>query len=137
MRTTFSYNGLEISMSSRNTGAVANVFGDKGMRYKYNVTVKTANGQTSFTFYDSIHNYNIGISELDQDSLKNALSCFLSDGMSYDYSYNFIEFCQELGYDSDSRRAMNVYNACKRHHLAAVRVFGSEYAEIYNQINEE
>ncbi len=137
MRTSFSYNGLEISMSSRNTGAVANVFGDKGLRYKYNVTVKTANGQTRFTFYDSIHNYNAGISELDHDRLKNALSCFLSDGMSYDCSYNFIDFCQELGYDSDSRRAMTVYNACKRHHLAAVRVFGPEYAEIYNQINEE
>lgn len=137
MRTTFSYNGLEISMSSRNTGAVSNVFGNKGMRYKYNVTVKTAYGQTNFTFYDSIRNYSIGITELDKDSIKNALSCFLSDGMSYDYSYNFIEFCQELGYDTDSRRAMTVYNACKRHHLAAVRVFGPEYSEIYNQINEE
>ena len=137
MKTLFSYNGIEFTMSARNLGEVFNVWGDKGTRYKYSVTICTQNGRTSFSYYDSINNYNNGITELDTDDLRRALECFLSDGMSYDCAYNFIEFCDELGYDTDSRRALRVYNGCRRHHNAAVRVFGSDYAEIYNEIQEE
>ena len=137
MKTTFNYNGLEFTMNARNLGEVSNVWNDNGTRYKYRVTVSTPNGCTRFNFFDSIHNHDKGIQELDRDNLRDALGAFLSDGMAYDYAYNFIEFCDEMGYDSDSRKALSIYNACKRHHEAAARVFGSDYAKIYDEINEE
>jgi len=41
-----------------------------------------------------------------------AFYCFLSDAHSG--KETFEDFCGEFGYDTDSRKAENTYNACKK-----------------------
>jgi hypothetical protein len=42
------------------------------------------------------------------------LECLLSDALLANGCRDFSDFCCELGYDPDSRRAEQVYNACKK-----------------------
>ena len=135
VRSNFNLGGSAFTLSASCMGVVTDAFGEKSMpRKKYRITVNTDSGKTSFTFFDSVHNYWNG-AKLNASWLLGALECFLSNALCYDNSYNFIEFCDELGYDTDSRKALRIYNGCKRHAIAAGRVFGDNYADILNEIN--
>ena len=137
MKTKFNYNGLEFTMSARNAGTVAKVWDHVATRFKYVVSITTPAGCTRFNFYDSVYNYEKGVNELDRRGLLNALDCFLSDASLYDCACDFDDFCAELGYNEmkDYKRALNAFQGCKRHHVAAVRVFGPEYYNILDEIN--
>lgn len=45
----------------------------------------------------------------------------------------FDQWCRDLGYDTDSRKADRVYKACKRIEASMRRVFGDELAERLNR----
>lgn len=45
---------------------------------------------------------------------KDVLYCLLSEADSFMNSSNFEDFCANLGYDTDSRKAENIFNACGR-----------------------
>jgi hypothetical protein len=47
-----------------------------------------------------------------------------SDASMGDYS--FVGFCLELGYDTDSRKAHNVWRACRRIRKGCARLFGAD-----------
>jgi len=47
-----------------------------------------------------------------------------------------MDFANEFGYDFDDKHALTVYHACERHHNAAQELFGEEYAEILEVLNE-
>ena len=44
--------------------------------------------------------------------LANILDCLASDSSSYENARNFEDFASDMGYDTDSRRAERIYNAC-------------------------
>lgn len=136
--TKFNFNGTEVKMSAKYVDSIYNVWGDKQWHNKFIVTIRTANGKTSFSFFDSTYNYNAGKTEIEGDDLKGCLDCFLSDASCYDCSRDFEDFCNELGYTSmsDYKRAKSAYNGCKKHYESAVRLFGADYYEIANAINE-
>lgn len=47
---------------------------------------------------------------------------WLSDSRCVSDGQSFEEFCDEFGYDSDSRRALACYNGCKDQLLGALRL---------------
>jgi len=54
----------------------------------------------------------IAMSEPVAPELDNVLDCLRSDSECWENSRNFEDFCSELGYDTDSRKAESIYKAC-------------------------
>lgn len=54
--------------------------------------------------------------------LLEVLDCLVSDASSANGSFE--DFCSELGWDTDSRKAERTYRACKRTRAALVRLVG-------------
>ena len=97
----------------------------------HRVTVTTDNGKCSFEFWASIAKPKI---ESESDLL-GALSCFVSDAMSGKDSFE--DFCSELGYDSDSRKAYKIFKACERSYVKFERIIGDvDPYDFANEVNE-
>lgn len=130
MKTTLNYQGINTVLTSSFIGTSSNAWeGDKLTHNQFRVTISNANGRGWFKYTDSYNNYSKGITELDESEVKNALSCFLSDGTCYSSCIDFADFCANFGYDEDSRKAWKVWQACKRSHEKAVKLFGNDYAD--------
>ena len=104
-------------------------------RNQFMVTVKnTETGvRRGFTFTGSNRDYEAGITYLETDGLKYALSCFLEDAASGDLSFS--DFCSEMGYDEDSRKAYRIHAACKKA-LEKVTALGLDVYEDGNALRE-
>jgi hypothetical protein len=60
------------------------------------------------------------------------VECLASDASLIDNAPTFADFCAELGYDEDSRKAERTYGQCKRQAESFRRLMGSEYnATVY------
>jgi hypothetical protein len=55
------------------------------------------------------------------------MACLVSDAMMS--GYTFEDFCSELGYDSDSRRAEQIWKACRKIDEQLHRLFGADYGQ--------
>ena len=77
---------------------------------KFRVVVIRDKVRRSFDFYDSAHNYDLGIDTLDNEALQSALYSFLSDAQAGEM--DFAEFCSEFGYNEDSSR--RTWRACQK-----------------------
>lgn len=99
---------------------------DRTRHNKYRVTVKCDDGKLSFLYFGSDHDWNYGHDELNRNDLLGAVDCFLSDARSGDMSFE--NFCDELGYSDDSRRAFKIWKACVKAHEKASSLFGDVYA---------
>jgi hypothetical protein len=53
------------------------------------------------------------------------LECLLSDAQSAGDSFE--EFCSNMGYNTDSRKAEQIYKACERTHARLSKLFGADY----------
>jgi hypothetical protein len=53
-----------------------------------------------------------GIETAPTPTLFDALYCLCSDASMWENARNFEDFCGDIGYDSDSRKAEGIYNAC-------------------------
>lgn len=77
-------------------------------RYTITITNKDNGKKTRFYYYTSVARPEMnGV-----DELKQAFDCFLSD--SECGAMDFREFCGELCYDEDSRKAFKIWRACVR-----------------------
>jgi hypothetical protein len=72
------------------------------------VTFKKAGKKMSLDFFDSIHNFQKGVTEL---RAYDALTCCSSELHCPD---TFEDFCSEYGYDNDSRSAEKTFRALKK-----------------------
>lgn len=135
-KTNINYCGIDIRISANFAGYNSN---SHGIWCKYRVTILTEYGKTWFIYNDSINNYNEGIRELSENGLKYSLYCMLEDAMSYNCSYNYIEFCDNLGLDCyiDNAKARRVYNACKKHAIAATKVFNGKEYDIFDELQKD
>ncbi len=107
-----------------------------GYHNVFNVTVKFENKRQSFKFYDSTANYENGITELNNDSLKNALSSFLSDAQAATMSFE--EFCNGFGYNTDSRKAVKIYKECQKtlNKVTSMGINESELCDLLNKLDK-
>jgi hypothetical protein len=106
---------------------------DKSPRYHYKITVKRDSSRRMFDYYSSINDYQNGKKELEENDLKFALECILSDAIAG--LDTFSNFCSEFGYDENSRNAEKVWKACKRS-SAKLLSLGLLESQLYDYINE-
>ena len=84
------------------------------------VTLKQGKKRVSFDFFDSINNYEKGIKELNAYSV---LACCSSEIYCPD---TFKDFCDEFGYDYDSRKAEKTFKSLKKFSNKLQKFFSSK-----------
>lgn len=85
---------------------------------------------TRFEFWESIQEREIK----NERQLLWAFECFLGDVISGDYDFN--EFCNEFGYDNDSRKAYKIYKACVRAKEKFSRIYNDDIYDFSNELRE-
>lgn len=99
-----------------------------GNTFLITIKNKRNNKKISFQFND---NY------LNESNLKDILYCLKLDSESYYFSSDFKNFCDEFGYNEDSKKALKIYNACKKQYERYNKLFNEEEKEELNQILED
>lgn len=96
------------------------------------VTNTETHKKTAFEFWGSMINPEITTTH----ELLFAFYCFLSDGESSRYGFN--DFCENFGYDTDSRKAYTTFKACKKALQKAERIGINENiaCDIINDLQE-
>lgn len=122
---------VNVDLSAKNIGTTSEF--SNGVNYKHRVSIKTERGKSSFLFHTSQNDYKLGKFEMDEKDLQGALYCFLSDAASGKESFG--DFCNEFGYDTDSRKALKVWKDCQKATEKAERLFEDVY-EAVNAVNE-
>jgi hypothetical protein len=102
-------------------------------QFKINIKQKETGYEYNFDFYGSANDASQHITEMEDQDLKGALECIVSDAISG--SYTFEEFCSEFGYDEDSRTAERIHNACKDS-LSKMECLGFSLDDLYELSNE-
>ena len=97
-------------------------WGDTFTHHKYRITITTPKGSMWFYFWgnaigDPVREYDV-------------LACL----EKYDHG-SFYDFCNEYGYDEDSRKAEKIYKACIRQYHSLCRIFTPEQMEELREIN--
>lgn len=75
------------------------VWDEKSNRYHYVLEVTYDNKSEQFDFWGSIKDFNEGNIEMDEEDLISALCMEISDGLAFENSKDYIDFCEEMGYD--------------------------------------
>ena len=94
----------------------------------YMVTLRFKGRQITVPFY-------MGPALCREPHAKEVLGCLVSDAQCGEY--DFEEFCSNMGYDEDSRRAERIHKACQRTAEKLERFLGEDYDEIAQALNEE
>lgn len=124
----------------RNIQLVSQYLGNKNWDSDYTnynnhkVTVKNLDtGKwTWFEFWESIRDVEIQT----EDQLLFAFYCFLMDALAGEME--FLDFCNEYGYDSFDQRAKKTWRACKKDAEKVKRILpGVDTNEIVNELQEE
>lgn len=121
-------NFQDFSISAKYLGNKQAAWGDNWNNHK--ITVKRSGASVSFDFWASIAHPEID-SEYD---VLNAFYCFVSDAISG--AMPFEEFCSELGYDTDSRKAYQTWNACQAAHRKLRKIYSGDIYELANELQE-
>lgn len=95
------------------------------------VTVKWNGRQASFWFWGSVTSPILKQEEYD---LGNAVYCWLWDADLG--SGSFEDFCEHLGYDTDSRKAEKSYKACKKSYTQAIGMFEESFEQMLEAVSE-
>ena len=94
----------------------------------YRITITRNKKRISFIYHD---NY------LNKSNDKDFLYSLLLDSQAYTTSYNFIDFANNYGYDSDSIKTLNIYKACKKQHDRLIKLFNDdEIQKLENYFSE-
>ena len=102
-------------------------------KFKVKVCRQGANKCRSFDFYGSHSDMEKGKQTMNAEDIRDAFRSFLDDSISG--MMDFQEFCSELGYDKDSRRAEKIWKATKKS-LAKAEDLGFTENELYDAVDE-
>lgn len=113
-------------------------FDEKDINYHghFKIHLSTESGSDSFDFYGSANDAVKQKFIMNNEDLKYVLKCIIDDGLAGFYSFE--EFCNEFGYDEDSRRAEKIYKACEDtcNQLSVIGIGEEEMCVIVNDLNE-
>lgn len=135
--TSFKYKGLEISATLVNSGVkFTHQDSDKTFHNQFKVTITNVetSKNTKFDFYGSHNDYTKGVKELKDIELLEAFECFISDAISAEE--DFKNWCDNFGYDSDSRKAHKIYKECVKSLEKAQKIISGDMYEFYNELQE-
>jgi hypothetical protein len=90
---------------------------------KYTVTVKYDRKQMTIPFF-------MGSALNHEPTADDVMPCLLMDYSLVNNTNGFEDFCDELGYDSDSRKAEKSYKDTQKIAKSVERVFGEDIEEL-------
>jgi len=106
--------------------------------YRTRIYVEYNGHKTSFLFHGSINDYQNQKAYSDKSQFPFLLYCFLSD--SHSGCMSFDDFCNEFGYDANSRKAEKVHKDCIKS-MEKMEKIGiqteNELCDILNKLNEK
>lgn len=113
----------QIKFTKTNIGKSQMTSGDA-----YRITLTYKGKKCSFTFHDNYRN---------ASTKEEIIESLLLDADAYNNARNFEDFCFEFGYNSDSIKALKVYNACKKQADKLSRLFtNAEVEQLRNELFE-
>jgi hypothetical protein len=65
---------------------------------------------------------------------EDVIPCLMSDYKATDETFE--EFCAEFGYDTDSRKAEQIYNQCVRNGKKLEKLFGSDLESVFEKYQD-
>lgn len=96
---------------------------DSGNMDHWKVTLRSSNRRMTLYFSKGFGHHGA------EPATDEVLACLASEAATIANAQDFEDFCSELGYDSDSRKAEKIYKACV-HSAARLQTFlGSELFE--------
>ena len=81
-----------------------------------------------FIYHDNYYN---------NSNINDYIYSLLLDAQAYEYSYNFADFCNNFGYDSDSMKEYKIYLACKKQAERLHKLFNDLEIEELQQAFEQ
>lgn len=132
-------NDISLDVSAKYEETVRGFPFDKKDQMYHNhflITVSNVFGSETFDFYGSANDCEKGKKVLDDEGLKSALRCIVSDALSG--GMDFGEFCSEYGYDEDSCTSHRIYKECEKTSGKFQNVLSNEddWYTIVNDLNE-
>lgn len=106
-------------------------FTNKGFPKSNGFRIEISGGGVSFEF-----DYFVGCGILEIPKKERVLENLFSDASFYENSANFESFCEELGYNSDSREAEKIYNDCGETFKNLHKIFGADYEAVRSSFEE-
>jgi hypothetical protein len=98
--------------------------------HPYTCTLMYNNKQMTIPFF-------MGSAHTSEPKKTDVIPCLLSDYSIVKSSRHFEDFCDNLGYDSDSRKAEKIYNDTKRQAEKFENMFGEEGIQQLEKLYEE
>lgn len=119
----FSYSGYSLSY-------VIDVWlGNAGIKFYDDTMDKLTN-----IMHDNFDSYSDKVSAPDPYDIE---SCLVLDAQCAMEAADFDDFCANLGYDTDSRKAFEIYNACKETAFKLFSVAGNKFCELMKYHEED
>ncbi len=124
-----------IEVSSVLTGTAEGISAPRQYNNVFAVTVTNGGMAETFDYHISTHDTEKGKKKLTDADHIFAFYCFLGDAISG--SQSFEEFCDELGYDEDSRKAEKIWKACQEATQKADNLSIGDLYAVSNYIQEK
>jgi hypothetical protein len=77
--------------------------------------------------------FSMGPAHCKEPTPKDVLECLFLDASSVENSRSFEDWCSDLGYETDSRKAESTYIVCGRQASKLHRLLGEDYSLIETQ----
>jgi len=122
---------LQLKMDVNYADSNPSMSNDSWQANHYKLTIKRKfklNGNhldTRYGFKQMSTFFSQGIGIKGEPSIPGVLECLQTDCQSAEYGFD--EFCDEFGYDKDSRKAFKTYRACGKIKGKLHKFFGADY----------
>lgn len=106
--------------------------------YRAVITVVYKGNTTRFFFHGSINDYQNGKMYYTKKEFPFLLYCFVSDAHSGQESFD--NFCDNFGYDNDSRKAEKIFKLCEKSTEKAYKLgieTDQDFCDLLNELNEK
>lgn len=113
MNTTVDFQGFIFNLSSKLIETGAKFPFDKNSNYVHNhfkITLSCDGKRIYFDFYGFENDFRNKKKELNEEDLKFAFYCFVSDAIYANDSFE--DFCANLGYNEEERSSEQIYKVC-------------------------
>lgn len=78
-----------------------------------------------------------GSAHTKEPTLADILDCLASDAAGIDNARDFEDWCAELGYDPDSRKAEKTFKVCEKQAESLKRLFGEDFKTLLYETGRE
>ena len=124
-----------LEISSKLTGTAEGFSAPRQYNNVFAVTVTNGGIAETFEYHISVHDTEKGKKALTDEDHISAFYCFLGDAISGGQSFE--EFCADMGYDEDSRKAEKIWHECEKAPQKAENLSIGDLYAVSNYIQEK